>query len=279
MKIFRWIPLTLMAGALNFTAAYSLEGWVKDSLGMPVVGANVALLAKGVSSMTDDLGFFSISEPLAISGILAVEKSWSVQNGALFIDAGNSKKVRVELFDLMGHEILSQSGYAQLQIPLQNLPSRGVFIAKVQTSSSTGYFRFSPGLNGKGTWGETVESSNRLLFKMNTMDTLRVVASDYDTLNVPLETLDTTVHLVLKKIPSEEHFEFGWAKGNAPVPTRGCGHELTIPKTGSFEFQWSQGTRTIRVDIPDDYDNQKPYRLVFGMHCMGGWAGGVQQEG
>lgn len=72
MKIFRWIPLTLMAGALNFTAAYSLEGWVKDSLGMPVVGANVALLAKGVSSMTDDLGFFSISEPLAISGILAV---------------------------------------------------------------------------------------------------------------------------------------------------------------------------------------------------------------
>ena len=59
----------------------------------------------------------------------------------------------------------------------------------------------------------------------------------------------------------------------------GCGQTLSLPKTGSFEFKWSKGSRTVRIDIPDNYDNSKPYKLIFGMHCMGGWAGGVQQEG
>ena len=63
------------------------------------------------------------------------------------------------------------------------------------------------------------------------------------------------------------------------VPSQGCGKDLSLPKTGSFEFTWSRGKRTVRIDIPDNYDNTKPYKLIFGMHCMGGWAGGVQQEG
>ena len=63
------------------------------------------------------------------------------------------------------------------------------------------------------------------------------------------------------------------------VPSKGCRREISLPKTGSFEFSWSKGKRTIRIDVPDNYDNQKPYKLIFGMQCAGGWAGGVQQEG
>ena len=74
-------------------------------------------------------------------------------------------------------------------------------------------------------------------------------------------------------------YAYGWALKNAPVPSRGCGKTWNRVKSGSYDFQWSKGSRTIRIDIPDDYDNSKPYRLIFGMHCMGGWAGGVQQEG
>ena len=82
-------------------------------------------------------------------------------------------------------------------------------------------------------------------------------------------------------IAAESQLKFGWPKGNAPVPTRGCGKAIPngVPKSGSWNFKWSQGQRTVRIDVPDNYDNNKPYRLVFGMHCMGGWAGGVQQEG
>jgi hypothetical protein len=35
----------------------------------------------------------------------------------------------------------------------------------------------------------------------------------------------------------------------------------------------------VRIDIPKSYDKNKPYKLIFGMQCMGGWAGGVQDEG
>jgi poly(3-hydroxybutyrate) depolymerase len=83
---------------------------------------------------------------------------------------------------------------------------------------------------------------------------------------------------------SQSEYSFGWAKGNAPVPTRGCGKntQLDLKYRGDkpyIDFKWSQGTRTVRIDIPRNYNKDKPSRLVFGMQCMGGWAGGVQDEG
>jgi poly(3-hydroxybutyrate) depolymerase len=81
------------------------------------------------------------------------------------------------------------------------------------------------------------------------------------------------------KEPEEQKYSFGYALKNKPVPSKGCGKNSNLPKSGSFEFNWSGGRRTVRIDIPNNYNNQNPYRLVFGMHCMGCWAGGVQQEG
>ncbi|KAG4089785.1 hypothetical protein H8356DRAFT_24645 [Neocallimastix lanati (nom. inval.)] len=78
---------------------------------------------------------------------------------------------------------------------------------------------------------------------------------------------------------NEQTYSFGYGLKNKPVPSKGCGKNSSLPKTGSFDFQWSGGKRTVRIDVPDNYNNNNPYRLIFGMHCMGGWAGGVQQEG
>jgi len=78
---------------------------------------------------------------------------------------------------------------------------------------------------------------------------------------------------------NEQTYSFGYGLKNAPVPSKGCGKDTSLPKTGSFEYKWSGGNRTIRIDVGENYNKDKPSRLVFGMHCMGGWAGGVQQEG
>jgi len=77
----------------------------------------------------------------------------------------------------------------------------------------------------------------------------------------------------------DKTYSFGYGLKNKAVPSKGCGKNPSLPKTGSFDFNWSGGKRTVRIDIPNNYDKSHPYRLVFGMHCMGGWAGGVQQEG
>jgi len=64
---------------------------------------------------------------------------------------------------------------------------------------------------------------------------------------------------------------------NEPVPSKGCGKTGSI-KTGSFNLSWSQGTRLVHVDLPNNYDNSKPYRLIFGMQCMGGSGANVRNE-
>jgi len=64
---------------------------------------------------------------------------------------------------------------------------------------------------------------------------------------------------------------------NSPVPSKGCGKNPTLK--GQFDFTWSGGSRMVLIDIPENYDNSKPYRLVFGMQCMGGSAENVRSEG
>jgi hypothetical protein len=59
----------------------------------------------------------------------------------------------------------------------------------------------------------------------------------------------------------------------------GCGKDIRLPKTGSFDFFWTKGKRNVKIDIPDNYNKNNAYKLVIGMHCMGGWAGGVRDEG
>jgi len=64
---------------------------------------------------------------------------------------------------------------------------------------------------------------------------------------------------------------------NAPVPSKGCGAAPSIT-SGSFDLNWSMGTRQVHINIPDSYDNSKPYRLIFGMQCMGGSGAQVVAE-
>ncbi|OUM68257.1 carbohydrate esterase family 1 protein, partial [Piromyces sp. E2] len=59
--------------------------------------------------------------------------------------------------------------------------------------------------------------------------------------------------------------------------SKGCGKNPSV--NGQFDFQWSGGSRKVLIDIPENYDNSKPYRLVFGMQCMGGSAANVRSEG
>ena len=111
-----------------------------------------------------------------------------------------------------------------------------------------------------------------------------MIATDYDTLTVALSNLDTNVTLKLKKTVKQPAYAYGWGLKNDPVPTRGCGKDtkLDYKYRGDkpyIDFKWSKGTRTVRIDIPKNYDKNKPYKLIFGMQCMGGWAGGVQDEG
>ena len=57
---------------------------------------------------------------------------------------------------------------------------------------------------------------------------------------------------------------------NAPTPSSGYGKELGDFKSGTYTMTSSDLERKYTIDIPEDYDKNKTYRLIFAMHMMGG---------
>jgi poly(3-hydroxybutyrate) depolymerase len=60
---------------------------------------------------------------------------------------------------------------------------------------------------------------------------------------------------------------------NAPIPSAGRGKELGDFKSGTYTITSAGLTRKYTIDIPANYDKNKPCRLIFAMHMMGGHMG------
>jgi len=57
---------------------------------------------------------------------------------------------------------------------------------------------------------------------------------------------------------------------NAPTPSAGFGKELGEFKSGIYTMTSAGLERQYTIDIPENYDKNTPYRLIFAMHMMGG---------
>jgi predicted esterase len=69
-----------------------------------------------------------------------------------------------------------------------------------------------------------------------------------------------------------------------PTPTTtgngssGCGKDLTDLKSGTYKITSAGLEREYIINIPANYDKNKPYRLIFAMHCYGSSDTGVVNE-
>ncbi|MCF0222283.1 MAG: hypothetical protein HUK19_08320 [Fibrobacter sp.] len=70
-------------------------------------------------------------------------------------------------------------------------------------------------------------------------------------------------------------FKFGYALGNAPTPSKGCGRETTLMtdrkvENGEHHVVNVNGTnREYFITLPQNYDNNKKYKLLIALHCYG----------
>ena len=290
----------MLATAFTMASAFTLSGTVKNETGNPVSGASVKLLAQNESATTDASGKFKIEvkEPESSSSVLDLSSSsvgpWALAagNGALgyidivggvlhFSQSPNSP-VQVSIFDMVGNQVLHQTLYGSGQVDLrQGVSAQGVYLARVRVGSVQQSIKF----RADGTYHAAFSAHpGKALLKVeeDSPDTLMVTADEYDTLKVFLPKLDTSLALTLKKTPTGQTFAFGWAKGNDPVPSSGCGKDTQLSKSGQFKFTWTykgeSTTRDVYYDLPNNYDKNKPYRLVFGMQCMGGSAQNVARN-
>ena len=73
----------------------------------------------------------------------------------------------------------------------------------------------------------------------------------------------------------EQTYAFGYAMGNAPTPSKGCGKNSTLQQKGSnsnakkYSMRSADLDRAFWLTLPKNYDNNKPYKILFAMHCMG----------
>ena len=90
----------------------------------------------------------------------------------------------------------------------------------------------------------------------------------------------------------EQTYAFGYALGNAPRKSKGCGKEPVLKGTETYQCQKKTGNdtwptadvdcsaqlfsinvngekRIFYVTFPKNYDKNKPYKLLFAHHCMG----------
>ncbi|MBR6453942.1 MAG: T9SS type A sorting domain-containing protein, partial [Fibrobacter sp.] len=279
--IFSVFPI-IVATAFSAASAYTLTGTVKDKDDSTPVKATVKLLKKGKETETDQAGKFTIHEDDAVSirEFRGAIGHFSLMNGILNFSQGSSAPMQVKVFDVAGNQVLNKTLQGSGSIDLAaSIGAQGTYVAKIRLGSAQETVRFTSYGSAAGSLGAEAQSLRK---EGDDSDTLRVVADQYDTLFVPLANLDTTLDLKLSKASTKQTYAFGWPKGNDPVPTRGCGKDTQLSKSGQFKFTWTykgeSTTRDVYYDLPNNYDKNKPYRLIFGMQCMGGSAQNVARN-
>ena len=73
----------------------------------------------------------------------------------------------------------------------------------------------------------------------------------------------------------------GYALKNPPVSSAGCGKPATITssKYPAYRTIMSSGdTRQYVIDMPPNYDMNKPYRIIYASHGSGGEGNDIQRE-
>ena len=274
------LSVAAVVAALSTAAsAYTVSGTVADESGAAIGNADVTLVKENKSTKTDAQGKFTIHEdetepPIGLFANSTTPGFISINSGILSFSQSVDSPVQVRIFDLMGNQVFKQTLYGSGQVDLTSgVQAKGTYFAQVSTGSAKQTIRFT----SEGNYSATFDANGHALLKdVQPGETLRVIADGFDTLSVPLGTLDTTLALKLKKTtPAEEQFSFGYALKNDPRPSAGCGKNSTLQKTRSvengdrFEMRVGSENREYFITLPKNYDNTKPHKVLFAMHCMG----------
>ena len=255
-------------------SAYTISGTVSNNQGKALNGVSVSLLKEGKTATTDDQGKFTIheeEEAITRNPTATTPGYISINSGILSYHQSGNSPVQVNIFDPLGNKVFSQTLYGSGQVDLSSgVKAKGTYFAKVTLGSAKQTLRF----NATGNFTNSFDSEGRALLKqVQQGEAIRFVAEGFDTLTVPLGTLDTTLDVRLAK--SEVKFKFGYALGNDPTPSKGCGTVSKLQKVNSVEngdhFQIKVGsdTRDYFITLPKNYDNKKPHKVLFALHCYG----------
>jgi hypothetical protein len=202
-------------------SAYTITGTVSDDQGKALRGVSVSLLKEGKNATTDRQGKFTIHEdeittPPADSPGVAIHPAFrntvgyiNINNGILSYSQSSTSPVQVKIYNSLGNQVfkklLQGSGTYDLS---KGIEARGTYFAQVSVGNAKQNFKFTTDRGFSSSIGSRA-NGNALMKEAEKGEALRFVADGYDTLTVPLGTLDTTVDVKLTKIATEQTYAFG----------------------------------------------------------------------
>ena len=285
-KSLSFISAACIAALSSTALAYTVSGSVSDEDGKAIKGVSVSLLKEGKSTKTDDKGEFTIHEDEEVppdSPGVAIHPAFknsvgyiNINNGILSYSQSSVSPVQVKIFNSIGSQVFKASLKGEGSIDLtKKVEARGTYFAQVSVGSAKQSIKFTTDGSYSSSFGAQA-SATALMKDAQKDEAIQFVATDYDTLTVKLGTLDTTLNVKLKKTaPAEETFKFGYALGNEPRKSKGCGKASSLKSNRKVEngeqFSINVGgkNRTFFITLPKNYDNTKPHKLLIANHCMG----------
>lgn len=255
----------------------NLQGVVSNAAGKPISNAIVSLVRQKMKDTTSADGKYSFvsTSVRKLSSIVPQMNNIDLNNGVLQFELSAQLPVRVEIFDLKGKLLRQEynqnaaAGTYRFDIS-KNCDASKVLVIKAAIGMSEVTFRYMPLRDGTYALSPVSEVSSQcsrtgLAPIADAVDTITVTATGYKTKSVAITSLSMQQNVTLDTNSN--------GGKNDPVPSTGCGKALASSiKNGSNSITSSGSNRTYILNFPSNYNKDQPYRLIFGMHCMGGSA-------
>lgn len=265
--------LTASAQELN------LKGSVTNSISQPVSGAVVTLVGQNLKDTTGLDGSFSFVRTVAVSlpAIVPQIEQISFKNGIVQLALTRSSSVSIVIHDVKGtllkSEVIPSVGAGTYHLDIGNgIKSSKLLIVKVSAGKQVKVFSYIPVGRSKDVIGTqnikiTGSTGTRLAKVTEDSDTVKVEASGFETKSVVISSYQNPMlNIVLDSIKQ------------GSVGSCGCGKDLSSLKSGTHRITSAGLSREYILDIPQNYDKNHPYRLIFGMHCFGSSMQGVAND-
>lgn len=258
------VSLTVNAQTIN------VRGKVLNESGKAINGAIVTLVKQGQKDTTGTDGTYVISVATALKMPLLQPQNESILplNGGLAFALPNPSPVIIRFFDINGTLLKKEylpdvsTGFYRFDVAANTRASK-LMIIKASVGQTEMTFRYLSLPNGKSMVTASPEKSGtpvnvRLAKLMAISDTIKVSATGYTEKKVAIESYDQELNITLAAI------------GGGSTGSIGCGKTLgSINKSGQYTIKVGGSNKTFRIRFPSNYDKANPYRLIFGMHCMG----------
>jgi poly(3-hydroxybutyrate) depolymerase len=267
--------LLLLFGATLNAQPINVRGTITNKEGKPVKNAVVSLVQQGLKDTTGEDGKYSfIKDTVAVlSPIIPQSERVTFKRGMLEFRATGTSTANIEFFNLNGNLLKKVSlkntapGIHRLNIN-DYFHSVNMIVIRASIGQYKTTFQYMPLQKGKYALSQSHHNKSTdkdLVLKVTTdIDSIKVKAEGYKEKVAVISSYDTTVDIALDTI------EEGLCEG--------CG-KTDYPKSGKYTIDVEGATREYILKIPNNYEPNKQYKLIFCIHAWGGDMNQIANQG